>query len=375
MLNLNVFKHFSKSGQKAGQIGANVKLPKHLQFTPQELKQFRNILKDIRHAVVVSHIGPDVDALMSITSLAHVLQYNSMGTIRLVYEDYILEELREHQTTKLIALTNNLVETLEQHQPSHVFIIDINHTYRLTRQDPAPLKEFLEKKTKTIVLDHHVGGMDFKPFFSIIKPYASATELLFYLIKALDLEFNAIVAQDILAGILSDTDMLRYAQVDKHDIHITLNAISQLINSGADFNYAVKLQDFVLNEKILKYIKIYLNNLTIEGGIAYSYIKDPIKDEERMFVSRARQYVLEYFLKKLSTPIAFMITPLKDNTACKVSIRSVPPYEIKQVAEEFGGGGHPYASGIFARNMSVDELLPKLLQKLQNVVKKYQPTE
>ena len=334
--------------------------------TKQELQTLRKHLNNIREAVVLTHIGPDQDALMSLTAWSYILQINTYGIIRPIYEDEILLEVADMLSVQTIERVGNIYQALERHQPSHVFLVDINHIHRLTKKNQEQLKNFLENKTTTIVIDHHETPMDFKPAFSIIKPLASNCELIYYISKDLGLEINK-AAQNLIIGILSDTAGCKYAQQDRRPSTYTTKALFELSkNPTTNMRDAVTRSYMKLTQDMLPFVQEFLNNLVIKENLAYTYADyTTLSDKEQIPARRAKSYVLQEILTKLNKPVYYILSKNKDKI--KVSFRSIPPISIRKLAESLGGGGHDFAAGAYINSNDLMQLIEHINTKIKHL--------
>ena len=247
-------------------------------------------------------------------------------------------------------------------------MVDINHIHRLSKTKHEELKDYLENKTTTIVIDHHETPMDFKPAFKIIKPMASNAELLFYIAKALGLEIKD-AAQDLLIGILADTGLLEFCQQDGRPAYISTQAVYELSKyPNIDMRDAVKRAQMMLTPDLMPFIQEFLSNLQIKENYAYTFADHSnLADEETVPARRAKSYVLQTVLSKLGVPIYYIIS--QHDTKVKVSLRSRPPYSIRKIAEKLGGGGHDYAAGAYLSQTNMQDVIARLNHEIEIVLK------
>jgi phosphoesterase RecJ-like protein len=69
---------------------------------------------------------------------------------------------------------------------------------------------------------------------------------------------------------------------------------------------------------------------------------------------------INYGLQIETAEIVMFFVELKDGI--KISLRSIPPIAINNLAKEFGGNGHKNAAGTRLTNVSLDTMIPKLLE-------------
>lgn len=346
-----------------------LQIPAKFKVTQQELNQLRDIIRNIREAVVVTHIGPDQDAMMSLASWSHILQVNTTAVVRPIYEDNFLYEVADMKSLQVVERVPDLYESLVKYEPSHVFLVDLNSHERLTHHKNKldKLKNFLETKTTTIIIDHHETPTTLNAHLKIIKPLASNCELLFNIAKELQLDYSK-VAKELAIGILADTGMLEFSQLKDRPPTITTQALFELSKLNLDFREIVKRATMQLTPDLLPFIHEYMQNLTVEKHYAYTFLDHTnLTGNQSVSALRAKSFVLQTILAKIPVPIYYIVSA-KQN-AVKVSMRSEPPIAIRSIAEKLGGGGHDYSVGIYMKNADLNKTILVLNHEIETLLK------
>lgn len=215
------------------------------------------------------------------------------------------------------------------------------------------LLETLEKtnqigwiKTKPcVVIDHHSTEMsiDFAEA-AYIENAVSATELVYKLAKKSDWKIDKDIAELITIGILSDSLGLTTEQVNKQSIEI----VAEMVGKGAKLSEidAKRRELSKKSSELLKYKSKLLARVSYSLGGKIAYISIPWDEIEKysqeynppmLVIEEMRQ------VKGVELAVAFKSYPDGRKTA---KLRSNPGFPIcAELAEYFGGGGHPYASG------------------------------
>lgn len=213
-------------------------------------------------------------------------------------------------------------------------------------------------KTKpSIVIDHHSTetNLDFIKA-EYIEEAVSTTELIYRLAVENKWDIDKKAGELIAIGILSDSLGLTTEQVTKESVQI----IAELLGKG------VKLSEIDAKRKklskkspeLIKYKSKLLDRIEyeLEGKIAHITI--PWKEIEKysqeynppmLVIDEMRQ------IEGIELAIAFKSYPDGRVTA---KLRSNPGFPVcAELAERFGGGGHPYASGFrVTDNRSLDQI-------------------
>lgn len=226
--------------------------------------------------------------------------------------------------------------------------------------DKPNIANFLHSKP-ILVIDHHETEPDLPfPFEAIIAPVESTTKLIFDdLVTDGGATISSNVAQNLLAGLMSDTLGLTTASVDAGSFRLA----ADLIEKGASSNELEKDRHELMkkSQKILRYKADLIERVEyhLDGKLATVLI--PFED--------IREYSDEY------NPNVLILDELRlvEGVVVAIAIKTYPDGKLtgklrttKPVAEElaaaFGGGGHPYASG-FRIYEGYEAFLPELINK------------
>lgn len=217
--------------------------------------------------------------------------------------------------------------------------------------DCGDLERFIERKDKffsgktRICLDHHVTS-DPDVDLRFIDGGAAATgEIIFKLLREMDIEPDKEIAEAIFAAITTDTGNYQYSNTTKESHLIT----GELYDFGLDANkVCVEIYETVRPER-MKLKSLVLSNMEIfadgEGVIAcvtQQMLKDTgtTMDETEGIASALRTVKgvqIAAFLKE------------KENGDIKVSLRAKRKGDVSKIGARHGGGGHVKAAGCTLR--------------------------
>lgn len=207
--------------------------------------------------------------------------------------------------------------------------------------DPIIKKHLFSKPV--LIIDHHQTPDDLSfSHQSIIEPRPACAELIYQIAKTHQLEIPAPAAEALLAAIMSDTLGLTSASTTAETFHTA----GELITLGANLpELEERRRDYMRKSaRILDYKADLIKRIDyhLEGKIATIHI--PWED--------IRQYSDEYNPNVLILEEMRLVENVEIAVAIKTypdgkltgKIRSTKPYS-EQIAQFFGGGGHPYAAG------------------------------
>jgi bifunctional oligoribonuclease and PAP phosphatase NrnA len=287
-------------------------------------------IEKANHILVIAHVDPDGDAIGSLTAVGQaLLQLHKRVT--LVCDDAVPE--RFHYLP--LATEVRRVPSANLHYDL-VIAVDCGDASRMgwafeCLPDPKP---------SIVNIDHHVTNTRFGTF-NVIDPDASSTaEILHSFLKELDVELTTGIAESLLTGIVTDTMGFRTSNVTP----ATLRAAADLIEAGAEIT-AISLR--ALHQKSLATVRMWgigLSRMVFEDGLLWTSIS---RDEMRhagIEGSPSSSGLVNFLADVDSAVMGVVLGEMADGTI-RVGMRSVPPYDVAEVAAQFGGGGHTLAAG------------------------------
>ncbi|HOE72008.1 MAG TPA: bifunctional oligoribonuclease/PAP phosphatase NrnA [Deltaproteobacteria bacterium] len=300
----------------------------------------KNQIADIIHHhdrfEIITHEGPDEDAVGSSRALAHAL--NSLGkSVRLIYPTPIPEPL---------------LFTAEPRQkkgmtPEISILLDVSDVKMLGGVNP---------QGTVVVIDHHRTQGDFGSAAWIDPQKSSASEMVYDLIQALGVDITPAIASNIYMGIFGDTGGFIHSNTTPR----VFRAAYELTKAGADPNQIAYRLKRTRSVKYYHILCMVIDRLVQSGRIFGSYIRYEDLGAVRATPDDASGIVEE--LASLSG--AEMVVFLRELNPDTVhgSIRSKSADSALKTARAFGGGGHGMAAG-FTQKGRADELIEQVIEE------------
>ncbi|QEG33148.1 DHH family phosphoesterase [Bythopirellula goksoeyrii] len=318
----------------------------------------QKIIGEHESFLLTSHCRADCDALGSELAMAEILE--QLGKkVRIVNGD----EVPRHIS---FIDAENRIETLE----SGVTASDLQDTEVLMVLDTSawvqlgPMAEVVKRFSGIrVVIDHHVSQDDMKATVFKDSTSEATGRLILELCNALNVSVTPSIAHQLFTAIATDTGWFRFASVTEK----TFSALAQLVAAGASPPQVFAalyerhtLARLKLRARILENIKplvggklmvteIFQQDFTETGA-------EPADTED----------VINTLLTVAGSQVAVMFVEL--NRITKVSLRSRTDFDVRAVAEQFGGGGHKAAAGI-AYEGSLAEARTAVLKVLEAELK------
>jgi phosphoesterase RecJ-like protein len=310
----------------------------------EEIKELVKILKEKDNFVLATHLNYDPDALGGLISLALILKKLNKNFII-----YFEEELDEK--FQFIPLKEKLTKNINYQQFNIGIILDCDRISRTGENFYSNLRNKF-----TILIDHHQTNLK-DANFNLVMETNSTSEIIYYLAKELNIDFDQDLATTLLLGILGDTLILT-VEMEKEKLLKNFEIVKDLIEKGGDYHLIVEvLRNRNWNE--FKNMLEEANKSYLDGKILVSIIENCDPGEMCSFLSRVKEAEIVLILKQ-------------KNNGTKISLRSKGNIDVGYLAKEyFNGGGHKNAAGGFLE-MDIDSaknfVLEKLREYLNNLV-------
>ncbi len=274
--------------------------------------------------LIVSHIRPDGDAIGSVLGLGLSLQLIGKQ-VQMVLADGVPQSFRHLPG----------VDQLKQHPDGEFDLICVVDCSDLQRAGNA-LNGYPQPDLN---IDHHITNLNFA-HVNLVDPQAVATaEILAELILALDLPMPPSVAAALLTGLITDTIGFRTSNMQPNSLRLA----ARLMEFGADLPELYRRALVTRSFEAARFWGAGLSTLEKEGRMVWATLT--LADRKAAGYPGRDDADLVTVLSSIEdADIALIFVEQPDNHI-KVSWRAQPGFDVSQIALQFGGGGHPPASG------------------------------
>ena len=296
------------------------------------MSQIANVIKGNKSFSIYTHVHTDIDAIGSSLALKRTLE--KMGKVAHVFIDSTFPNNAYMFNDTL------LINNQSQKEYDVAIVLDCNDENRIGR-----LKYKYRKNAKTtILLDHHLEGDRFAKYNFVETRVSSTCEVIYMLIKELGQDIDKETCRLLISGIYTDTGCLKFSNAYPS----TFKIIAELLEKSG----------YVMDEIMVP----LLSNLSIEAfnlrRLAHNRIEFFEDNQLAIMTLVAKDFKelnVSFDETKGITDIAMQIGSVKmvalvsegeqEPGVHYISFRSKGDYNVKRVAETFGGGGHLKASG------------------------------
>ena len=309
---------------------------------------FGEVFKAIKEAekiLIFTHLHPDGDALGSTVAFKKAVE--QMGKVA----DIILEKPRSDMFE---CFGNNFIlrEELDKEYDLKVSL-DCGDKERL-----GEIKDLFCGNTLSI--DHHASNTYFADVNFVDSESAATGEIVYKLLKYLNIDFTSEIAGALYGAILTDTGGFMFSNTSP-ETHIM---ISELMEKGADY--------YNLNKKLMQEKEYRRHLITARCIENMEFFKDGkicvsvFENDETVKIGMTGDDTsgLSAVTRTVKgVEVGILITEIDKGTV-KVSLRSDAYVDVSEIAVKFGGGGHKRASGITFKDKNIKEVKETLVEEI-----------
>lgn len=306
--------------------------------------------RQAQSVLVASHIRPDGDAVGAL--LAVGLGVRGLGKkVQMVLADGVPASFRH-------LVGADLIQKKAEGDVDLVVSVDCSDLKRLG----SSLDGYGQPD---INIDHHITNLKFGKI-NLVDPKAVATsEIITECFERWGFHFTEDVANALMSGIIADTLGFRTSNMSPK----ALRHAADLMEKGADLPEQYSRALLRRTYPAARYWGAGLTNLEQKNRLVWSTLR--LTDREVCSYPGNDDADLINIISAIDGFDISMIFVEQRNNTVKVSWRSIPGFDVSQIALEFGGGGHPAAAGADIPG-TLDEIQPKVLQATMKILESNQ---
>ena len=289
------------------------------------IQEVVNTIQSHADFLIVSHVRPDGDSLGSQLALALILQ--SLGkNVEVLSRDPVPTRYVSLPGADQVRVANRRGKSREV-----TFILECGNIHR-------PGIAGLDRGF-IVNIDHHHST---KPFGNVswIDPSACAVgQMIYRLMKALDVKMTPPIATNIYVAVLTDTGSFQFSSTTGD----TFRLAAELADHGADVSEIAKrmfhtnpIQKVRAMGKILNGMELHASSRVVSTVLR--------QDDLGLADGDDIEGLVNYPLTIAGIEVAVLLRELEDGSI-RVSMRSKNEFDVSTVAAKFGGGGHRKAAG------------------------------
>ena len=325
--------------------------------TPQTnatLEQIAHIILEHDSFAICGHVSPDGDCLGSQLALWHALRsLGKQATCLLVRDEPIARSL------SFMPGIDQMIPASAYAGEPEVFVgVDVPSRERIGEDACA----VLDGCSTSITLDHHAYDMAMCQHVYVDPDSASASMIIWELVKTLCDEPPVESALCAYTGIVTDTGGFRFQNSDESAFIVA----GELVGFGVDPAFVATnvFQSRTLASVKLEAVMLDRIQLNTEHRYAISYIVE--KDYEETGASKSDAEPLIDTLRSIcDLRVACMLR--EQDGVVRGSLRAKDETDVASLARELGGGGHKAAAGL-TLHMTIEEAIELMHAKITGLL-------
>jgi len=295
-------------------------------------------IKDGQHLLIASHAEPDGDAVGCLIALGLALRgFGKKATL--------------YNPSPIPAVYRFLpgVEQIERYiKTAHTYdtaiMLDCGDLVRVGEAAAT-----ISKIPTIINIDHHVSNTGFGHFQLVDTTACATAEIVYRLIKALEIPFDKAMATSLYTGILTDTGSFRFSNTNKAAFRIS----KEMTAAGVDPHSVAQHVFGTYSLGRIKLLNMALNSIEISdnGKLSMMTVTRNMLNTTGTNTEDL-DGMINYARRIEDVRVAALIHEIKNGGGkftnmnyYHVSLRSDSSVDVAKIAGNFGGGGHASAAG------------------------------
>lgn len=307
-------------------------------------KQISDTIKKAKNIAIFTHINPDFDAFGS--ALALYFACKKMNKSVSFISKANLTEKQE------VFIDKSWINEICNESDFDLFI----STDTPSKNRLGDYGYLFESNNETIVIDHH-QNVDLVGKYNFINTsFSSCSEIVFKIIKALKINIDQQIASLLYLGLSADTGSFMNTNTNS----CSFKTAYELSKLGADLAFINQYQYRSFSIKEIEIRKYLYENYKILGECAYILVD--LAALKKMACSKADcDFYSSELISIKEAKYSFSIIESNKNFY-EISMRAKSGYNVRDIANELGGGGHIGAAGAKVEAESIEAVKDKILQ-------------
>ena len=302
------------------------------------MKQIIQQLKNSRSVLIASHVNPDGDAIGSL--LAMGLALDALNIKATLYNESDIPAV--YRFLPEINRIQNQISRVHAYETA--IILDCSNLDRIGRAT-----DIVTQIPMVINIDHHSTNTRFGERQLIDDKACATAELVFRLLKEMDVPISTAMATSIYTGIVTDTGSFRFSNTNASAFEIC----NEMVLLGVKPKHIARHLYGSYSLGRIKLLNQALGSIEISnnGSLSLMTLTQNMLRETGTQPEDADgliQYARKIEDVKVAALIQEQANGRKHVSADKnyhVSLRSDGSIDVAAIAATFGGGGHPSAAG------------------------------
>ena len=324
-----------------------------LKRNPEKIAE---LIREAQTVAVVSHVNPDGDTIGSATAMRLILI--SLGKDVTLFCDGKVPDM----LTFLPGQEEFLIPDGSEGTFDLMLAVDVSDDKRL-----GECASLIPKCRRTAQIDHHPTNPLYMEVNSVDGDAPATCMLIHEQMKTLGVPLTRDIAICLYTGISTDTGNFAFGSTNAEAFRI----MSELMEHDLPLEKLNRSLFRVKSREQTKLLGKALESLTFRGEGKIAVMKLTWADFQTCgALSEHADTIVNYGLDTKGTRMALLARETEEGQI-KFSLRTREPFTVNDIAAQFGGGGHPQASGI-TMDGTLAETTEEVLRAMEEKVKQSQ---
>ncbi len=316
-------------------------------------KKANDGLMKASRVLVVSHRKPDSDTLGA--AIAVKIWLEKVGKIvTLACAD------KPSRVFSFLPSIKEYRDEFELKDFDYIVCVDCGASYMTNFHLKYP--DFFTSGIPILNIDHHASNDNFGTINLVDISAPSATTIVYRFFKFIGIEIDKDIATCLLSGVYSDTGSFMHSNTCQEVFEIA----ADLISVGADFKTIVKS---LFKSNTVTGLKLWGRVLEKAFKTPDDVVVSVIKEDEYSTCDASPDQlsgVIDYLNMVPDTRFAVLLNEDRNGNV-KGSFRTrLDDIDLSKIVSDFGGGGHPKASGFSMKGKLVEEMKYSIIDENSN---------
>ncbi len=323
------------------------------------MKQIIQQLKNSRSVLIASHVNPDGDAIGSL--LAMGLALDALNIKATLYNESDIPAV--YQFMPEIKRIQNQISRVHAYETA--IILDCSNLDRIGRAT-----DIVTQIPMVINIDHHSTNTRFGERQLIDDKACATAELVFRLLKEMEVPISTAMATSIYTGIVTDTGSFRFSNTNASAFEIC----NEMVLLGVKPKHIARHLYGSYSLGRIKLLNLALESIEISknGTVSMMMLTQQMLNDTGTNPEDTNG-LINYARRIEDVKLAALIQEQKNGNHVQggakeyhVSLRSDGSVDVAAIASGFGGGGHPSAAGFDIKTI-LSDLKHKIIQLSETI--------
>ena len=321
----------------------------------KDLGQIKEKLSKSHKAVLTLHLSPDPDSIGSVLALAEVLKRHKHD-VSIYSHDPIPEDFMFLPGAESIIETN--LNELDWTKFDIFWALDI------AASDRNGFKGNYPENLTVVNIDHHITNTQYGAV-NLILDAPSTASILFDIFRELGEDLDENIAKNLMMGLVGDTGFFSYVGSEG-----VFRMAAELMKAGADYrelrrnlSQNVPYEAAIVTGEVLAGMQLVPDQRVLYAVISEAHIRAVGK-----MYYEIKGTIARYLQSVKEADWGFIVVEDTPSTS-KITLRSKDPKvtDTSKIAQVFGGGGHPVASGATVERKPAQEIVQDVLKAAEEI--------